>query len=414
MNKNSQKKLSKEDLEAWRFSEKYYGDLLACDLEREQIAVPSLILEFLSEDFKRYKVVKEIYNNNLYLFTSLCRKATFSVVIDIIRKNFNIPDGGFGNISGDNKEVEYSLEKWKKWSEEFDIDFFFERKKESFENFLVLHHHNYLSKKARNEFNRIKNEWHKISKKYIQAGLPGVEKEKWRFCIDDLLNVEVEKLIQIFHLPYNFLPYIKKYVVFNVIDAPASKWRFVLEKNDSPIEFTPRGKIVRDFNSSDHIKEIKWINTKIYTPLTKEEINILNMDLEKISEYYFPVEISYEPKHYKDPLLYTKISEEMSERTKETKVEYTGYLNFLSKKAKTSEDYAREFEKQKKKRPQEIEKKTNKYTSNDVAVKLLGSSKYASRVRKINQREKGKSYDRFFNGIRPNLKGKNNHKKGKK
>jgi len=356
-------------------------DILKFLFERGNPILQGILFRILNTSPKERQVIEKIYWRNLVLMQLLLRIGNFLIATLVIRKKFKIPASGFKNSK------EYC-----KW-----IDEMLSNPDDFLKSFIQE-----TQKTLPQKSPALKSVLREI--KSLEKYPPDIRKTKKIGYIENLFKEQIEGLVEMYHLPYNFCPYIENYILFNEIDAPHLNWDIKLEPKKYGVLFTPLGKIGRDWRKN--IKEIKWINLKIYSPLSKEEYRIVKKTIKELSERYFPIEISQEIKFYKKPNLYLEILEKMLQR-KMKKRELKGYLKMV--KEKYGEKEFKETIRKWKEQGLNPYEETIGYTSKEIAKEIFGDEKKAPLVRKIYSEFEKKMLERFF-GIK---KGKEEKKKRK-
>jgi len=197
----------------------------------------------------------------------------------------------------------------------------------------------------------------------------------------------IDEIIKKYRLPYNFRGFIEKYILSNKISAPSTNFVF-------SFSFHP-GRTLELETGKNWKEQIKGISLITYARLTEKEIRFAVKELRSHQKYYLPPTVTQDVRVHIDIDKAIEIEQKMKKREWKLKKRYIGYLAELEKASQKSEYYKKEFEKWKKKRPNEIEKEIKKYTSKEIAKEYFGTEEKAPLVRQIYSRVKKEREKRF-------------------
>lgn len=197
-----------------------------------------------------------------------------------------------------------------------------------------------------------KNEWIGHSLEKLDANSNSLQDKNSIFYNADFLRKK-------YQLRYNFLLHIERYIFLNEIDAP--KINFDVSLGPDPKGF-----------SHD-----KWVSIKAYAPLSKEEIRQATKKLRKLQIEFLPPKTTLDLRPKMDVDLAIKIEQEMIKRMKKIEKRPSSYLQAVRRSYGEEE-----YEKTKKLNPHYMETAIVKYTSIEIAEKLLKDKNKDYLVRK--------------------------------
>jgi hypothetical protein len=283
-----------------------------------------------------------LHGKNLDTMKLLISWNKFRVDVLQLRKDFSIPLEGFSNS-----------EELKKWDEKLcqNSDDFWETKyyKNRIKKLLLLR------KKDHRQF--------LIEQENINKEVP-INK----------FNQSIKDLLKKYSLPYNFLDTIRMYIYHNKI-MPV----FLPDTNFS-LSLDPEGRK----------GTARWIEIRTYARLTEKEIRDAMSSLRELQKHYLPFMLTKDIRKHQDIDRAINIEREMEQRRRKTYQTPDWYLQQVRKAYGE-----KEFERVKKLDPTRIEKEIIKYTSKEIAKKILGSAKRGNLVRQIYSRLQKEREKRF-------------------
>ena len=197
-----------------------------------------------------------------------------------------------------------------------------------------------------------KNEWVGHSLEKLDANSDSLRDKNSVFYNADFLRKK-------YQLRYNFLSYIERYLLLSKIDAP--KINFDVSLGPDPKGF----------------RHDKWVSIKAYAPLSKEEIRQATKKLRELQIEFLPPKTTLDLRPKMDIDLAIKIEQEMIKRMKKIEEKPNSYLQAVRKQYGE-----KEYEKAKKLTPHYMETIIVKYTSIEIAEKLLKDKNKDYLVRK--------------------------------
>ncbi len=198
-----------------------------------------------------------------------------------------------------------------------------------------------------------KNEWIGHSLEKLDANSSSLQDKNSIFYNADFLRKK-------YQLRYNFLSHIERYILLNGIDAP--KINFDVSLGPDPKGF----------------RHDKWVSIKAYAPLSKEEIRQATKKLRELQIEFLPQKTTLDLRPKMDIDLAIKIEQEMIKRMKKIEKRPSSYLQAVRRSYGEEE-----YEKTKKLNPHCMETAIVKYTSIEIAEKLLKDKNKDYLVRKI-------------------------------
>jgi hypothetical protein len=186
-----------------------------------------------------------------------------------------------------------------------------------------------------------KNQWIGHSLEKLNANSDSLRDKNSLFYNADSLRKK-------YQLRYNFLPHIESYILRNKVDAPKINF-------DVSLGPDPRG-----------LRHDKWISIKAYAPLSKEEIRQATKKLRELQVEFLPPKTTLDLRPKMDIDLAIKIEQEMIKRMKKIEERPSSYLQAVRRSYGEEE-----YEKTKKLNPHYMETAIVKYTSIEIAEKLL-------------------------------------------
>lgn len=340
------------------------------DKEGTNPLIANVLLKVLQKSPAKIEILKKVYQKNLMLMHLLSMIGNFQLAIWITREKFKIPITGFE-----------TLKEYQNWLDEMFLnpDVFLDSFVEVLEKTLTKN--SLVLARVKNEITSLKTKSFEIKFEYLER----------------IFKEQIEGIVETYHLPYNFLPCVANYVLFNKIDAPYLNWNIEFEPKQYVVVFSPVGKLVKNIEKETRhrigLKNTKSLILKIYSPLTLSEIGIIKEVIKELSKRCFPLEFFSEIKYKKNIKNQIEILKRMPKRRKEKK-ELKEYLKLV--KERYGEKELKETIKRWKSLGENIYKKVEGYTSKDIAREIFGSEKKDYLVRKIYSGLKKRAMSRFF------------------